>query len=417
MPADALEPLVDWDRIDAVYAGSLRPFTGALDAAELMNEAETVTGLADWGGERWSEAGFRRRLSSLCAALEAEANLSGIGRSRAHGRLHAMLVSRLRTCAFRTARPTSSKIVAPLVGTGLPRSGTSFLQQLLAQDPDHLAPTTAQAMIPVPPPGTPEEERRRIALVDRLLAAQGLDSPEVNAIHPLAADRTDEDLLVQEAACGSLYQAFFNVPTFVAGLKEDVPDFYGWQKGWMELMQFSQPRKRWVLKAPAHMSNLAALHETFPDARVFVNHRDPAKVIPSLASLFVTFQRLNTAGSAVDPKRLGPALLAGQMQAVAKMNAWRDAHPHVRIVDIQFLDLVRDPIGQAERLYEAWNLPMSARTKQAMSAFLADHRHGQSHQGAKHAYRLDEFGLSADKVEEHSGEYVARYRVSKEAVG
>lgn len=411
--AQGLDPESDWTGLEQAYAASFRPFAGLLNPADLIAEAESAAGLADWGGERWSEAGFRRRLGSLCASLEEEAELSPIGRSRAHGRLHAMLVSRLRVCALHKARPVSPPIVAPLVGTGLPRSGTSFLHHLLAQDPDHLAARTARALIPVPPHGTLEEESRRDAIADRILSFQGLDCPAVNAIHPHGAGMTDEDTLLQEGACGPLYQGFFYVPGFIAGLAGDGPDFYAWQSGLMGLMQSSLPRRRWVLKAPAHMSELDSLLGAFPDARLVVNHRDPAKVIPSLASLYVTFRSLNSS-RAVEPSRLGREVLHGQMHAIGRMNAWRDTNPGVRIVDIHYLDLVRDPIGEVERLYEAFDIELGGKAKQPMSDFLAGNPHGRPHEGLKHRYGPGDFGLSEDLIRKVSADYMARYGVARE---
>ena len=324
-----------------------------------------------------------------------------------------MLVSRLRICAWRKARPVTSPIVAPLVGTGLPRSGTSFLHGLLAQDADNLVALTAEALVPVPPPGSSQRERRRHALADRLLAFQGLAAPEVNEIHPHRAIKADEDLLLQEAACGSLYQGFFNVPGFIRSLTDDVASLYRWQKGLMEILQSNRPGKRWVLKAPAHMTNLTVLLETFPDASLFVNHRDPARVIPSLASLYLRFRGLNTPCTP-DPKVLGRAVLAAQAAAVRHMSAWRDAHPHVGIVDVQYSDLVRDPIGQAERLYGALGLTLSASTKQSMGRYLRNQDDSRGHDGSKHLYALTDFGLSDRMIDEAFADYIARYRVSRE---
>jgi len=399
--------------LEAVYARALQPYHGPLEPSGLLAEAEAVTGLSDWGGERWAEAGFRRRLAALCRSLETESNLTPVGRSRAHGRVHAMLVSRLRILAYRKAWTAEPQIVAPLVGTGLPRSGTSFLQALLAQDPDSLVPITGHGMAPIPPPGVLADEAERMDLVARMLAFQGLDAPEVNAIHPFAPDAEDEDVLFQEAACGSLYQGFFNVPGYSAELAGAAAELYDWQKGLMQIVQGDRPGMRWVLKAPEYMGNLDVLYATYPDAHVFVNHRDPAKVAASIASLYVTFQGLNSPG-AVDPKLLGPGALMGQMAAVDAMTAWRSAHPGVTVIDVQYKTLVADPIGEAERIHAAFGLPLTPRAKARMEAFLAVNRHGQSQAGVKHRYALEDFGLTEARVEEICGRYLDRYGVARE---
>jgi hypothetical protein len=399
-----------------IYAGALTPYAGPLSAPTLMAEAEQATGLSNWGGERWAEFGFRRRLEVLCRALETEANLTSIGRSRAHGRVLAMLISRLRVIQHRRSWADEPQLRAPLVGTGLPRSGTSFLQALLSQDPDALVPITGHAMVPVPPPGELADETERMKLVGRMLEFQGLDSPEVNAIHPFAPDAEDEDVLFQEAACGSLLQAFFNVPSFAALLPESAPEFYAWQKGMMQLVQGRRSDKRWVLKAPEYTHNLDTLTATHPGAMIFVNHRDPAKVVASIASLYVTFQSLNTPG-AIDPKFMGPPMLAGQMASIRAMTAWRDAHPEIPIVDVHYKKLVADPIGQAERVYAAFKLDLTPKAKARMEQFLSVNRHGQSQHGVKHSYKLEDFGLTEAAVEDACAEYLGTYGVARERRG
>ena len=397
----------------SIYAAALQPYAGILTAQELMREARQATGLADWGGDNWAETGFRRRLDTLCQALEDEARLTPVGRSRAHGRLLAMLISRLRVIEHRKGWTAEPVIRAPLVGTGLPRSGTSFLQALLAQDPDALVPITGQAMVPVPPAGELADEGERMTLVSQMLAFQGLDSAEVNAIHPFAPDAEDEDVLFQEGACGSLLQAFFNVPSFAACLPEAAPEFYAWQKGLMQLVQGQRTGKRWVLKAPEYASNLDILTQTYPDAMIFVNHRDPAKVIASIASLYLTFQGLNTAGT-IDPKFMGPPMLAGQMMAIRAMSAWREAHPQTVVVDVQYKKLTADPIGEAERVYAAFGLDLTGKAKMRMEQFLSVNRHGQSQHGVRHDYRLEDFGLTESAIEEACADYLEQYGVARE---
>lgn len=401
--------------LNAIYALAFISYEAELQAPVLMSEAEQATGLSDWGGTRWAEENFRERLKILCLSLEAEAQLTPTGRSRAHCRLHAMLCSRLRFVAWYQDADLKP-IVAPLIGTGFPRAGTSFLHELIAQDPDNLSPRTAEAVIPVPPPGVLADESVRLELMDRLFQFQGLDAPEVNAIHPFAADAADECVLFQEAACGSLYQAFFNIPGFMAKLREDYTDLYDYQKGMMQVLQAGRSAQRWVLKTPEHMSNWSTMMHTFPDARIFMSHRDPAKVVPSIVSLFQTFQRLNSAGAAIDPKWLGAPVLAGLMHTMEQANSWRAAHPETTVVDVHYQDLIADPIAAAERVYAAFDMHLSAKARQCMTEFLRVNRHGQG-QGAhavKHRYTLAEFGLTEAMVEETCGEYIEQYSVVRE---
>jgi hypothetical protein len=295
----------------------------------------------------------------------------------------------------------------------MPRAGTTFLHGLLASDPDNRSATAAQAAIPIPVPGQDGvAEAERIAFYDRALAFQGFLAPDVTAIHPYAAGAPEECVFLQEAACAKPLGAFYNVPGFAAlsDTAAAVADGYAWQKGVMQSFQDASPDGRWLLKAPVHIVHIGALFTAFPDARVFLNHRDPGKVIPSVASLYMKLYSLSTDG-AVDPKALGPRLIENWSGILNRLDDWRAAHPEVRMVDVHYTDLIADPIGNARRLYEAFGLTLSDTTEQAMAAHLETDHHGK---GTARRYGLSDFGLTEDDIERAFGPYIERHRVVRE---
>lgn len=399
--------------LDAVYGAALEPCAIAFEAPALMARAERVTGLGGWGGPRWAEGRFRARLDALCAGLEGEARLHETGRSRAHSRLHVLLCSRLRQVDHHRRIGDTRSLAAPLIGTGLPRAGTTFLHGLLACDPDNRVATAAQAAIPVPAPGqVTVSEMERIALYERILAFQGFTAPDVTAIHPYAAAAPEECVFLQEGACGIPLGAFYNAPAFsaLAGTAEAVADSYAWQKGMMQSLQGDRADGRWLLKAPSHVVQIGALFAAFPDARVFINHRDPGKVIPSMASLYMKLYSL-ASDSSVDPLALGPRLVANWSGILGRLDAWRDANPQARIIDVHYADLIADPIGVARRLYQAFGLDLSGTAQLAMTAHLATDHHGK---GPARRYGLADFGLCEADIEAAFGAYIERHGVARE---
>ena len=59
-------------------------------------------------------------------------------------------------------------------------------------------------------------------------------------------------------------------------------------------------RERWVLKAPSHLPALKTLFAIYPDARVVLTHRDPLKILPSVASILYSTAYVRS--DAVDPR-------------------------------------------------------------------------------------------------------------------
>jgi hypothetical protein len=399
--------------LEKTYARALQPFTAPLTAASLLREAEVATGLVDWGGAHWHDGRFRERLDCLCTALENEAQLSALGRSRAHSRLHVLLCSRLRQIAWTGEQASKPAIVAPLIGAGLPRAGTTFLHSVLSQDPASLSATAAQAAIPIPPPGPGgEQEAERVALYARILDFQGFTAPDVTAIHPYAAEAPEECVFMQEGACALPLGAFFNVPSFaqlIAG-PDAVADGYAWQKGVMETLQADRPEQRWVLKAPSHLRTMDGMITAFPDARIFMNHRDPGKVIPSVGSLYIKLKSLSS-DARIDPEALGPQLVSAWAATLNTVEAWRAAHPEVTVVDVLYTRLIADPMGQAEHLYDACGLDLSQEARTRMEQFLKTDRHGK---GPARAYSLGDFGLSEDDIEAAFGPYIDRHGIARE---
>jgi hypothetical protein len=397
--------------LEKTYARALQPFTGLLTAASLLREAEVATGLADWGGAHWHEGRFRERLDSLCTALENEAKLSAIGRSRAHSRLHVLLCSRLRQIAWAGEQSCKPAIVAPLIGAGLPRAGTTFLHSVLSQDPASLSATAAEAAIPPPGPGD-EYEAERVSLYARILDFQGFTAPDVTAIHPYAAEAPEECVFMQEGACALPLGAFFDIPSFaqlIAG-PDAVADGYAWQKGVMETLQAGRPEQRWVLKAPSHLRTMDAMITAFPDARIFMNHRDPGKVIPSVGSLYIKLKSLSS-DARIDPKTLGPQLVSAWAATLNAVESWRGAHPEVIVVDVLYTRLIADPMGQTEDLYDAFGLDLSQEARSRMEQFLKTDRHGK---GPARAYSLADFGLDEDDIEAAFGGYIDRHSIARE---
>ena len=116
---------------------------------QLLNTAREQTGLTNYGGD-----GFREGLEVLVSALDREARLNATGRAVMDGQIIDLLSNRLKIEDWFDRHPEidEQEIVAPLIGIGLPRTGSTALGCLLGEDPHARSLRTWEASDPCPPP-------------------------------------------------------------------------------------------------------------------------------------------------------------------------------------------------------------------------------------------------------------------------
>ena len=88
---------------------------------------------------------------------------------------------------------TAAPIARPMFVVGLPRTGTSILHELLAQDPANRVPMTWEVMHPYPPPERATyTSDPRIAALDKHLSGVDRLLPEFKKMHPMGAELPQE---------------------------------------------------------------------------------------------------------------------------------------------------------------------------------------------------------------------------------
>ena len=107
-----------------------------IDAARVMRLAERMNGLRDYGGE----GGMQERLQETLECV-SRIDWNALGRFGLRYILHWHLSNRLRIVELLRQRPDLEEIPVerPIVITGLFRTGTTYLHNLLAADPDNRA--------------------------------------------------------------------------------------------------------------------------------------------------------------------------------------------------------------------------------------------------------------------------------------
>ena len=119
----------------------------ALD--DILDGARRRAGLSDWGDDYFLEP-----LEILVRSFEQQATLNPFGRVLIRALLTNCVENRLRVSEYARQHPEAleTPLASPLMVVGMPRTGTTLLYNLLAQDPAHRYPQHWEVALPCPPP-------------------------------------------------------------------------------------------------------------------------------------------------------------------------------------------------------------------------------------------------------------------------
>jgi Sulfotransferase family len=377
----------------------------ALGAQDLLNAAQSQTGLSDFG-----DPSFREGLDVLIAALNSEAKLTERGEAIIAGSTTATLANRLQVEAYLKANPAllDAPIERPLFLFGLPRTGTTLAINLLTSDPARRHFMRWEAFNTVPPaaPGALRSDPRCIAEQARLEASlQHL--PDIAAMHWENADSSTEcQFAMSPSFCSQVYDSQYHVPSYSNWfLNADYRPAFRYHKRLMQLLQGNNGG-RWTFKNPWHPLFLDALTEVYPDAQLEMTHRDPVETVGSACSLVYTVRKMFS--NDVDPIAVGETLCRTFDAMIARVDSFEAKHGKGSIHHIQYKALTTDPIGEIRKAYAHFGESLTPEAETAMNAMLSENPKGKH---GKHDYRLEDYGLTRDGVMARYGGYCERYGV------
>lgn len=375
-----------------------------LEPARLLDAARSETGLDDFG-----DPTFRHGLGVLCDALGGEARLNDAGRAAFHAQILGYLRERLRIEDWHRRHPEIGRaaIPAPVFVTGLPRTGTTALSNLLAADPAARSLRLWESHQPTPPPEVATYDTDpRIAAADAMIAAMKAAAPDLAKLHDDTGTSPTEnqDLLGQHFRTQH-FEGQASIPTYMRSwLGCDMVPAYRHHRRVLQLLQWRCPPTRWNLKSPPDLCCLDAFVAVYPDARLVWTHRDPAKVLASVCTLIAALRAVLS--DAVDLHALGRSQLALWSEAVRRGLAFRRRLGEDRFADVRMEDLVARPIETMRALYGRLALPIDDAVLRRMRDWQSanpQHKHGAV------AYSLERFGLRIDEVRDAFREYVRHF--------
>lgn len=364
------------------------------------------------GQGQWLSGAHIEALHQLISALNHTGELHAFGRFYVREMLSGMLDARARLEQHWTRHPDilTLSINKPLIILGLPRSGTSFLFNLLAQDPAHRYLRNWETTVSQIPPARTcqidQDPRRRTGRL--LMAMQNHLAPELKHIHEFHLDGPEEctPLLMQGFQTQAL-AGMFNVPAYSSWLNQcdHTPD-YAHHKRALQTLQNTYPAERWLLKSPDHLPGVAALLKHHPDACLIHLHRDPTESVASWASLNAAFRGI--CSSQLDNTLIGEQILN---RLATDMEAYIEQRDQLglekRFMDIPYSALIRDPLGTVEQIYQHFNLDTTDLTRQSIQRFLSQ----DTKKARKHQYSPEKYGLTGAQILKRFEAYITRFNV------
>ena len=368
-----------------------REAVGSYD--EIAAAAVRAIGLSDFGGDEHEEG-----LRLLVDQYTEHAGLTPAGNARMRSSVKGVLVARLMAEAGFASHPGHAEVAIerPVFVTGLPRSGTTLLQRLLTADPAHQGLEQWLADLPQPrPPRATWESDPILSAMQAGYAAFHEANPELAGLHYSDAASHEECWrLLQQAGTSVAFETQAHVPAYSAWLeKQDWVPAYRRHRRLLQLIGMNDADRRWVLKNPSHLVALDALLEVYPDAVVVVTHRDPVTCVASMCSLAATSTRGTS--TVFTGETIGRSQLDLLERQLDRYRFARASAPG-RFLDVEYADLVADPVGTVAAVYRDAVLPWGEATEQAVRAELDASRSGV--RAPSHRYDLADYGLTEAEV-------------------
>jgi len=376
----------------------------------LIETASGATGLTDFGPDDFEE-GFAVLLQSYAG----DAQLTPLGEQLVRDEIVGDLVGRLQVVdqLKRSPEIRKTKLERPIFILGLPRTGTTTLQQLLQQDPDSQVLPYWLGVVPQPRPPREEWESnadfQRVAEVLRLTYEA---DPDLRALHDVSADAAGECRFVfRHLFMDDSYDHTAHLPSYREWFDAQPMDrVYRWYHDVLKLIQFPNSDRRWVLKYPPHLRCLKELFAEFPEACIIQTHRDPAQVVPSYASLIAHFSSVYEEN--VDHAAIGRLSATLWDDRITKgMQDRVDLNRESQFFDLHFRDVLADPVGSIEKALKQFDMELSQIAIDCMNTWNQAHQPGRH---GVHGYSAATFGLDAAQLSERFQPYRARFGVEAE---
>jgi hypothetical protein len=192
-------------------------------------------------------------------------------------------------------------------------------------------------------------------------------------------------------------------------------DEYLYLKRFLLLSQYYHPpTTHFVLKTPLHGFHFEELIKTFDNSLIVITHREPRFVIPSIAKLGMFAISLSLRDVSNDPflckETFGKDMTefwSFVSREIRRVRTKYGDELNKRVLDIEYSDIIKDPIGTVKRIYERAGLQVTEEYEKRLHEYIEENKRDRERgKGSAHApYSLEEFGLDVAYVNKAFEEY------------
>jgi hypothetical protein len=382
-----------------------------LDYDSLLGAARDRSGLTELGDWEIAEP-----ISRLLSAYETESHLTTLGRLAVRELVVSLLENllHLENELDRMPAVAAEPIEAPTFIIGLPRTGTTLLHGLMSEDPANRVPRTWEVMYPARYPNTVEGIAAAKAQTASRLGWANRLAPQFKKIHPIAPDLPQECIAITALVFMSIqFHTTHNVPSYEDWFENSLQTLaYDFHRRLLQHLQARRPGGRWVLKAPGHLFALPELLTRYPDAKIIQTHRDPLRVMASMASHATTLRQAFS--DRADPTEIASDWSERWATGLERFLATRDESNPERFLDVSFNDIEANPLDTVARIYDFLGWPLTRDAHSRLQAFLnanPKNKHGV------HRYSLAEYGLDRERELARFAGYCNRFDIAVQADG
>ncbi len=400
--------------------------------ANILNVARKATGLSDFGPDD-----FKRPLNVLIHEYENDPLISPIGRAQVYNDLVRCASNRLIIQDRINKAPQLSTIPLkrPLSVSGLPRSGTTHLVNLLAADSRFQKLPLWVAQEPFLAPGKEKVSfglKTRAKLLNTLLnngdsktddprfyrcslrwSGMKIMGPELASMHPMNPDHIHEELELMTFDFGCNQFEWTSVTPNYRDYyyATNQTPHYAYMKNVLKLLQLERGDNRpWVLKCVQNPEQLPALNTVFPDSVAILTHRDPVAVIQSTATMLAWGHRMLR--TQVKPREVLDYWTDKFEKMLRACVRDRNVFPKSRSLDVLFHEFMAGDMDTVAKIYNLYDLELTSKAKEEMAAFIKAQPRGKN---GRVRYKLKEhFGISASEIRERFDFYFKAFPVEIE---